>query len=186
MARSLILHSAFAIHAAFRLSAFCFRPLAHALRPWRQHKQRGTVKVQDVMTRNPRSVTPDATAREAAQLMKAEDVGIVPVVEGSRLVGVVTDRDLAVRVVAEGRNGDAKVREVMSADRISTCRPDNDVDEVMEAMAKEQLRRIPIVDERGTLVGIVAQADIVRKAGNDRKAEQTIERISAPGGGHSQ
>ena len=144
------------------------------------------MKIQDVMTRNPRSVTPDTTTREAAQIMKSEGIGIVPVVEGSRLVGVITDRDIAVRIVAEGRNSDAKVRDVMSSDRLATCRPDEDVDVVMEAMAKEQVRRVPIVDERGALVGIVAQADIVRKVGNDKKAEKTVERISAPGGGHSQ
>jgi CBS domain-containing protein len=74
----------------------------------------------------------------------------------------------------------------MSSSKLATCRPDEDVDRVMETMASEQLRRIPIVDERGSLVGIVAQADIVRKAGNDRKAEETVERISQPGGDHSQ
>jgi CBS domain-containing protein len=143
------------------------------------------MKIQDVMTRNPRSVSPQSTAREAAQLMKTEDVGIVPVVEGSQLVGVVTDRDLAVRLVAEGRGGDTTVRDVMSSDRLATCRPDEDLDRAMETMASEQLRRIPIVDERGALVGIVAQADVVRKAKNDRKAEETVERISEPGGQHS-
>jgi CBS domain-containing protein len=118
--------------------------------------------------------------------MKEEGVGIVPVVEGAKLIGVVTDRDIAIRVVAEGRHVDAKVRDVMSTKRLATCRPDEDVDVVMETMANEQVRRIPIVDERGSLVGIVAQADIVRKAGNDRKAERTVERISEPGGDHSQ
>ncbi len=140
-----------------------------------------TVKIQDVMTRDPRSVSPQTTAREAAQLMKAEDVGIVPVVEGSQLVGVVTDRDLAVRIVAEGRDASTTVRDVMSSNRIATCRPDEDLDRAMETMAKEQVRRIPIVDERGALVGIVAQADVVRKAHDDRKAEETVERISEPG-----
>ena len=139
------------------------------------------MKIQDVMTRNPRSVTAHTTAREAAQLMQTEDVGIVPVVEGSRLVGVVTDRDLAMRIVAEGRDPSTTVSEVMSSGRIATCRPDEDLDRAMETMATEQVRRIPIVDERGTLVGIVAQADVVRKATNDRKAEKTVERISEPG-----
>lgn len=144
-----------------------------------------TVKIQDVMTRDPRSVSPDAPARDAARIMREEDVGIVPVVEGSRLVGVVTDRDIAVRMVADGRDGNTTVREVMSSQTIATCRPDEDLDRVMDTMAREQLRRIPIVDERGSLVGIVAQADIVRKARDDRKAEETVERISQPGGQHS-
>ena len=139
------------------------------------------MKIQDIMTRDPRSVSPQTTARDAAQLMKAEDVGIIPVVEGSRLIGVVTDRDLALRIVAEGRDGNTAVRDVMSSDRIATCRPDEDLDRAMETMSREQVRRIPIVDERGALVGIVAQADVVRKADNDRKAEKTVERISEPG-----
>jgi CBS domain-containing protein len=143
------------------------------------------MKVQDVMTRDPRSVSPDTPARDAARIMREEDVGIVPVVEGSRLVGVVTDRDLAVRLVAEGRDGSTLVREVMSSQKIATCRADEDLDRVMDTMAREQVRRIPIVDDRGALVGIVAQADVVRKARDDRKAEETVERISEPGGQHS-
>ena len=143
------------------------------------------MKVQDVMTRDPRSVSPDSSARDAATIMREEDVGIVPVVEGSRLIGVVTDRDLAVRLVADGRDGNTTVREVMSSQRIATCRPEEDLDRVMDTMAREQVRRIPIVDERGSLVGIVAQADVVRKAHDDNKAEETVERISEPGGQHS-
>ena len=147
------------------------------------------MKIQDVMTRNPASVTPDAPASEAAQIMKNEDVGVVPVVENNesrRLVGVVTDRDLAVRLVAEGRDGQSRVRDVMSAGQLHTRGPDDDLDAAMDTMAKEQVRRIPIVDERGTLVGIVSQADVVRKASDESKAEDTIERISEPGGSHSQ
>lgn len=143
------------------------------------------MKVQDVMTRDPRSVSPDTSARDAATIMREEDVGIVPVVEGSRLIGVVTDRDLAVRLVADGRDGSTTVREVMSSRKIATCRADEDLDRVMDTMAREQVRRIPIVDERGSLVGIVAQADVVRKAHDDGKAEETVERISEPGGQHS-
>jgi CBS domain-containing protein len=141
------------------------------------------MKIQDVMTRDPRTVTPETSARDAARLMKDEDVGIIPVVEGDscRLVGVVTDRDLAVRLIAEGRDGETRVRDVMSGGRIATCTPDQDLNAAMDTMASEQLRRIPIVDERGSLVGIVAQADVVLKARNDKKAEETVERISEPG-----
>ena len=138
------------------------------------------MKVQDVMTRQPRRVAPDAPVREAARIMRDDDVGIVPVVEGERLVGLVTDRDIAIRVVAEGRDGNVKVRDVMSADRLATARPDQDIEEVMGTMAREQVRRIPVVDERGALVGIVAQADVVRKVPDDKKAEKTVERISEP------
>lgn len=141
------------------------------------------MKIQEVMTPNPRCVTPEMSVREAARIMKDEDVGIVPVTEGDsqRLVGVVTDRDIAVRVVADGRDAETRVRDVMSAGSIATRRPDEDVDSAMDTMAREQVRRIPIVDERGSLVGIVAQADIVLKVRNDKKAEHTIEKISEPG-----
>lgn len=145
------------------------------------------MRIQDVMTRNPATVTPDTPAREAARIMKNEDVGVVPVVENNesrKLVGVVTDRDLAVRLVAEGRDGEARVRDVMS-ERVHTRKPDDRLDDAMDTMAREQVRRVPIVDERGALVGIVSQADVVRKARNEEKAEDTIEQISQPGGRHS-
>jgi CBS domain-containing protein len=140
------------------------------------------MKVQDIMTGEPRSLTPEATAREAAQLMREMDTGVIPVVESAqsrKLVGVVTDRDIAIRVVAEGKDGECRVSEVMSSGPLATCGPTDDVDSAMEAMSREQVRRIPIVDERGSLVGIVSQADIVRKA-DDRKAEDTVEKISQP------
>jgi CBS domain-containing protein len=146
------------------------------------------MKIQDIMTKNPSCVTADATVREAAQVMRREDVGIVPVVEGQsekRLLGVVTDRDIAIRCVAEGKDGSCRVRDVMSADDIATCFEADDVDSVMEAMRTEKVRRIPIVDERGSLVGIVSQADVIRKASDGRNAERTVERISEPGGRHS-
>jgi CBS domain-containing protein len=146
------------------------------------------MKVHDIMTRDPACVTPDATVREAAQVMKREDVGIVPVVDAQdskTLVGVITDRDIAIRCVADGRDGTQRVRDCMSANKLATCRENDDVNRVMDAMRTEQVRRIPIVDERGSLVGIIAQADIVRKATNDARAEDTIEKISQPGGRHS-
>jgi CBS domain-containing protein len=139
------------------------------------------MKAKDIMTKNPRVVTPDTPVQEAARLMQSEDTGVLPVVEGPgsrRPIGVITDRDIALRVVAEGRS-QASVRDAMSS-QVSTCREDDDVKDVMKLMASEQVRRVPIVDERGDLVGIVAQADIVREA-DDKKAEQTIERISEPG-----
>jgi CBS domain-containing protein len=143
------------------------------------------MKARDLMSKNPASVTPETSIRDAARLMKTEDVGVLPVVESEgskRVVGLVTDRDIAVRGVAEGR-ADARVRDVMTADP-KTAREDDDVDSVMSLMGSEQVRRIPIVDERGQLVGIVAQADIVREA-SDRKAERTVEKISQPGGKHT-
>ncbi len=147
------------------------------------------MKIEEIMTKDPATVTPGTTVRDAAKLMQREDTGILPVVESEgtkRLVGVVTDRDIAIRVVGEGRDGNTRVSDVMSSGRLATVRPDADVDDVMDTMADEQVRRIPIVDERGTLVGIVAQADIVRKARDDKRAERTVEKISEPGGRRSQ
>ena len=145
------------------------------------------MKAKDIMTTNPRTVTPDTTVREAADLMRTENVGMLPVVRdrGSRaLVGVVTDRDITIRHVAEGHGSpECPVREAMSSG-VQTARENDDVDEVMDVMAKEQVRRIPIVDERGDLIGIVAQADIAREA-SDKKAERTIEKISEPSGKHA-
>ncbi|MFL5574837.1 MAG: CBS domain-containing protein [Gemmatimonadaceae bacterium] len=147
------------------------------------------MKARDIMTRNPATVSPETRARQAAKLMRDEDVGVVPVVEeaggGQRVVGLLTDRDLAIRLVAEGRDPDAvAVRDLMSASP-KTARADDDVEDVMSLMAREQVRRVPIVDERGALVGIVAQADVVLETRDDGKSEDTVEKISRPGGKHS-
>lgn len=146
------------------------------------------MKIHNVMTREPSCVTPDATVREAAQLMKREDVGIVPVIENQSsktLVGVITDRDIAIRCVADGNDGTSRVRDCMTSNKIATCRENDDVDRAMDAMRTEQVRRVPIVDERGALVGIVAQADIMTRTRNESKAADTVEQISQPGGRHS-
>lgn len=146
------------------------------------------MKIQDIMTKDPSCVTPDATVREAAQVMKREDVGIVPVVNGDadkRLVGIVTDRDIAIRCVADGKEGSCRVRDVMSADDLATCSFGDDVEQVMDAMRTEKVRRIPIVDERGSLVGIVSQADVLRKTRDMNRAGETLEEISEPGGRHA-
>ena len=141
------------------------------------------MKAREIMTANPRTVTPDMNLPEVARLMQSEDVGIVPVVDASgsrQLVGVVTDRDIALRVVGEGRDPNSvRVSDVMSTN-VRTCREDDSVDDVMDVMGKEQVRRVPIVDERGSLVGIVAQADVVLQASSDKKAERTVEKISQP------
>ena len=141
------------------------------------------MKAQDIMTKNPSCVTPDTKIQEAARLMKDEDVGIIPVVEAhgsKKLVGVITDRDIAIRVVADGASSSGSVGDVMTSN-IRTSSPDDSIQDVMELMGREQVRRIPIVD-RGELVGIIAQADIVREA-DDKRAEKTVEKISEPGRG---
>lgn len=146
------------------------------------------MKAQDIMARNPRCVTPQTSIQEAARLMKSEDVGALPVVESDssrKLVGIITDRDITIRAVADGRDlGSATVRDVMSKGA-ATAKVSDSVDDVMKVMGREQVRRIPIVDERDQLVGIVSQADVVLKASNDSKSERTVEKISEPGGRHS-
>ena len=141
------------------------------------------MKAREIMTANPRTVTPDTQLPEVARLMQSEDVGIVPVVDGAgsrQLLGVVTDRDIALRVVGEGRDPNSvRVSDVMSTN-LRTARESDSVDDVMSLMGEQQVRRIPIVDERGALVGIVAQADVVLQASSDKKAERTVEKISQP------
>jgi CBS domain-containing protein len=148
------------------------------------------MKISEIMSNNPRSVSPDTPVSEAARIMKEEDVGLIPVVERvggaetrGRLIGVITDRDITVRHVAEGRAADAPVSDVMSGGVVS-CTPDDSVDKAMELMGREQVRRIPVVDERGSLVGVVSQADLARKAKDSAKVEKTVEQISQPGGSH--
>ena len=147
------------------------------------------MKAQDIMAKNPRCVTPRTTVQEAARFMKSEDVGALPVVsdDGSRkLVGMITDRDITIRVVAEGRNAERSlVEEVMSKNSLATARTSDSVEDVMKVMGREQVRRIPIVNESDEVVGVVSQADVVRKADSDVRAERTIEKISEPGGRHS-
>ena len=139
------------------------------------------MKARDIMTQNPRVVTPETSVQEAARLMKSEDTGVLPVVESEgsrRLVGVITDRDIAIRVVADGMSS-AQVRDAMSTNPKS-CRPDDSVKDVLQAMSDSQVRRIPIIDDGGAVVGIVSQADVVLEADGHR-VEKTIEKISQPG-----
>jgi CBS domain-containing protein len=132
--------------------------------------------VRDIMTSNPTTVEPDASVVEAGRLMASEDVGSLPVVDGDRLVGVVTDRDIAVRVVAEGRDPNTTtVREIASRDPV-TVEPDEDLDEALSEMARNQVRRLPVV-EGDRLVGIVAQADVAEEA-SDSQTGRVVKEIS--------
>jgi CBS domain-containing protein len=140
-------------------------------------------KINEVMTERPRAVTPQTSVREAARLMEEEDVGSLPVVEeGVRLVGIVTDRDVALRVVGGGLDPEAtQVAEVASTD-VVTLTPEHDLDEALGLMAHAQVRRLPIVVRENELVGMLAQADIAR-AGKDKSTGEVIEAISQPPGG---
>jgi CBS domain-containing protein len=133
--------------------------------------------VREFMTTNPCSIDADKSVAYAAKMMKDEDVGLAPIVEGDRLIGTVTDRDIAIRVVAEGKDPQsATVREIAST-QLVTIDPDQDLDEAVRLMAQHQVRRLPVVEEDGKLVGVVAQADIARE-GEDAKTGQVVEEIS--------
>jgi CBS domain-containing protein len=133
-------------------------------------------QVRDVMTQNPTSCNPSATVVDAAKVMASEDVGSVPLVKDGRLAGVVTDRDIVVRVLAEGRDPNSTtVGEIASSD-LETVSPDDDLNTALRKMASSKVRRLPVVDG-DELVGIVAQADVARQ-GNDSKTGQVVEEIS--------
>jgi CBS domain-containing protein len=132
--------------------------------------------VQEAMTSNPTTVSPDTAAREAARVMKDEDTGIVPIVEGDRLVGVITDRDLALQIVAGDRDADTPISELASKDLV-TVDPQQGLEEAARLMAEHQVRRLPVVEEDGKLVGILAQKDLA-DAGYDTLTGEVVERIS--------
>jgi len=133
--------------------------------------------VREAMTSKLCSIDTDKTVAYAAKMMRDEDVGIAPIIEGDRLVGVLTDRDIAVRVVAEGGDSEqTKVTDVMSRDLV-TLDPDQDLDEALRLMARHQVRRLPVVEEDGRLVGVVAQADVAEHAG-DQQTGEVVEQIS--------
>jgi CBS domain-containing protein len=148
---------------------------------------RGAMRALEIMTENPQVVTPEATIAEVAQKMRDLDVGIIPVVdnvEGRQLRGVITDRDIAIRAVAEGKDGKVRVSDCMTAD-VRTVNKNDSVRDVMRVMRQDQVRRVPVTDREGRLVGIIAQADLAVDYALDdpsREAElgETIERISEP------
>jgi CBS domain-containing protein len=138
------------------------------------------MKAREIMTPDPTCITPDDTIRHAAQIMREKDVGIIPVVESAgnrRLCGVVTDRDIAVRHVAEGHGDGCKVSEAMSKKTLVTASPDEDIDSVMRKMQERQVRRIPVV-EGEKLVGIIAQADVATHIDEPSAVKRTVEGIS--------
>ncbi len=136
-----------------------------------------TKKIRDVMSSDPCAIDAHKPVSHAAKMMKQEDVGLAPVVEGDRLVGTLTDRDIVTRVVAEGKDpSSVTVREVASTNLV-TIDPQQDLDEALRLMASNQVRRLPVVEEDGRLVGVIAQADVARQA-DDKKTGQLVEEIS--------
>jgi CBS domain-containing protein len=127
--------------------------------------------IREVMTSNPRTIEADKPVADAAKLMRDEDVGLAPVVDGDRLVGTLTDRDIAIRVVAEEKDpASTPVREVASTD-VLTVGPEQDLDDALSLMAQHQVRRVPVVEQDGRLVGVVAQADVARQADEHQTGE---------------
>jgi CBS domain-containing protein len=135
-------------------------------------------KILDVMTRHPRAVDTQTSVREAARLMEVDDVGSLPVVEdGARLVGVVTDRDIALRVVAQGLDPErTSVSQVASQD-VLTLTPEDDLDDALRLMARAQVRRVPIVVRDHELVGMLSQADL-GQAAKEKRVGEVVEAIS--------
>jgi len=136
------------------------------------------------MTRNVRVADPDQTIREAAGTMAELDAGVLPVGDGDRLVGMITDRDIAVRGIAEGKGPDARVRDVMSTE-VKYCFEDEQVDDVLRNMGDIQIRRLPVVNRDKRLVGIVSIGDLATN-GATARAGEALGGISQPGGEHSQ
>lgn len=143
------------------------------------------MKVSEMMTRDVRLVRPDETIRAAAQLMGELDFGVLPVSENDRLVGMITDRDIAVRAIGAGRGPDTPVRDVMSRE-VLYCFEDQTTEEVARNMGDVQVRRLPVVDRNKRLVGILSLGDLARANAAIGEAGEALHGITQPGGQHSQ
>jgi CBS domain-containing protein len=142
------------------------------------------MKVSEVMTRDVQTIRPDQPVQQAANFMLSADAGSIPVTEGDRLIGMITDRDIAVRGVAKGHGPDTPVRELMTNDIVSV-RIDDDCEEAASRMSEAQVRRLPVIDEQERLCGIVSLGDLSRET-DEETAGQALEGISQPGGQHQQ
>jgi len=134
-----------------------------------------------VMTRDPTACLSTDTAHQAATLMKGQDVGSVPVVESretNRLVGIITDRDLTLKVIADGRDPDSTQLEALMTRHPVTCKPNESLQKVFDTMADHQVRRILVVNDQNRLVGIISQADVATRIGEPKKTGEVVERVS--------
>ena len=134
-------------------------------------------KISEVMTTDVKVVRPDETVQNAARMMADLDVGAIPVCDGKRLQGMITDRDITIRATAQGRGGDTPVNEVMTTDVI-WCTEEEDTQEVLDRMADAQVRRIPVVDQNRNLAGIVALGDLAIE--DEDNVDETLRDISMP------
>jgi CBS domain-containing protein len=142
------------------------------------------MRVSEAMTRDVRLATPDETIQEAAKMMAEIDAGILPIREGDRLVGMITDRDIAIRAVAGGKGPETRIRDIMSPE-VKYCFEDDDLDHVTHNMADLQVRRLPVLNTDKRLVGIISLGDVAVMQ-DAHYAETALSGISEPGGSHSQ
>jgi CBS domain-containing protein len=143
---------------------------------------------EELMTRDPKCCVPGDSAMRAARMMKIEDVGSLPVCSSQdrkRLVGIITDRDLCMQIVAEGRDPNRMDVESCMTREPVTCRTDEDLETALDRMEANQIRRIPVVDAQGNLAGIIAQADIATRARSPQKTAEVVAEISRPSAGNS-
>lgn len=130
------------------------------------------------MTKNVTTVSPEMSLKEVAVMLRDGDVGSMPVVENNKLIGIVTDRDIVVRGIAEGKTGDAKIGEVMTG-KVFSVKPDDFVFEAIRLMGDKQVRRVPVVDDAGALAGIISMADVALETEDQREIAETLEEISS-------
>ena len=138
-------------------------------------------KCNEVMTKKPVCCRPDDTVAKAAQLMQSENIGSIPVIENEqtqKLVGIVTDRDLALKIVAKGLDAKSTKVEAVMTRKVVTCQAEDDMQKALDAMAEHQLRRIPIVDNDNRIVGIIAQADVATRVNEPEKTAEMVKEIS--------
>lgn len=138
----------------------------------------GRMRCREIMTSNVKTATRDMTLQQVAGLMRDGDMGSIPVVEDGKLVGIVTDRDVVVRSVADGRNASSEVANAMTTE-IFSVRPDDFVFEAIRLMGDKQVRRVPVVNENGELAGIIAMADVALEMEDEREIAETLEEISS-------
>jgi CBS domain-containing protein len=140
------------------------------------------MRVSEAMKRDVYVARPDHSIEDAARVMLAIDVGILPVEDGDRLVGMISDRDIAVRAVAEGKSGRTPISEVMTRD-VKYCFEDEDTTVVEQNMGEQQVRRLPVLNRDKRLVGILSLADLAQR---DQRVGAALRRITRPGGAHTQ
>src|ERR1044071_2044972 len=141
------------------------------------------MRVSEAMTREVKICTPGQPIREAARIMAEIDAGVLPVGENDRLVGMITDRDIAIRAVALGKGPDTPVREVMSSEKVLYCYEDDDVSNVAKNMSEEQVRRLPVVNRDKRLGGIISFGDVAQN--ETRQAAKAAKGVTKPGGQHA-